>query len=159
MLKKLKQDVGKRFKDFRVDKKKAQHILAAELKVHQSTITNIEHGTTFPKINYLEYFYQKYGLDINWIVTGNHEMFRKGFPGSTQPNVVLSPHAQYGEPKFDQYVELHNLMKIPVIEQVVLAKLAECKILFKEEVKEFLEKQDTETREDVKRAAKAKVQK
>lgn len=159
MLKELKEEVGQRFRDFRNDKKKAQHLLAAELKVHQSTITNIEHGTTFPKINYLQYFFEKYGLNINWLVTGDGEMYMKGHPTSTGASQIFNPQIQYGDPRYDQYLELQNLMHIPVIEQVILAKLMECKTLFRDEVREYLAQQERETKEKVKRAAKAKVQK
>jgi transcriptional regulator with XRE-family HTH domain len=159
MLKKLKEDVGKRFKEFRIDKKKAQHVLASELKVHQSTITNIEHGTTFPKINYLQYFYEKYGLNINWLVTGEGEMYMRGHPKAGGVSKIMYPHVQFGDPRYDQYADLANLMQIPAIEQVILAKLMECKTLFKEEVKEFTAQQDKEKREKARRAARAKVKK
>ncbi|MGE5343993.1 MAG: helix-turn-helix domain-containing protein [Candidatus Omnitrophota bacterium] len=159
MLKQLKQDVGQRFKTFRIDRKKAQHLLAAELKVHQSTITNIEHGTTFPKINYLQYFYEKYGLNINWLVTGEGEMYMRTHPSAVGASTISYPNVQYGDPKFEQYNELMNLMQIPVVEQVVLAKLMECKTLFKDEVKDFLNQQERENREKKKRAERAKVQK
>jgi len=158
MLKELKVDVGNRFKTFRQDKKKAQHILAAELKVHQSTITNIEHGTTFPKLNYLEYFYSKYGLNINWMVTGNGEMYIQDHP-SVNAATIGAPHVHYGEPRFEQYGELLNLMQIREVEQIILAKLMECKTLFKDEVKEFISQQKLENKEKEKKASKAKVHK
>ena len=134
-------------------------MLAAELKVHQSTITNIEHGTTFPKINYLQYFYEKYGLNINWLVTGEGEMYMRGHPKSGGAARIMYPHVQYGDPRFDQYDELTLLMQIPAIEQVMLAKLMEAKTLFKDEVKTFHSEQDVKKRSVTKRAAKAKVQK
>ena len=160
MLKELKEEVGKRFRAFRSNK--PQHVLAGELRVHQSTITNIEHGTTFPKINYLEYFFQKYGLNINWVVTGQGEMFMKSHPAPSVTGLaskISLPNIQYGDAKYDQYAELHNLMQIPVIEQVILAKLMECKTLFRDDVKEFLQQQEKETRDKLKKASKAKVQK
>ncbi len=159
MLKDLKVDVGQRFKQFRVDRKKAQHIMAKELEVHQSTITNIEHGTTFPKINYLQYFYEKYGLNINWLITGEGEMYMKGHPAATQANIIKMPPVEYGDPRFDSYNELMTLMNVPAVEQVMMAKLQEVKILFKDVVAEFMNKQDEVKKDKEKRVAKAKVKK
>jgi transcriptional regulator with XRE-family HTH domain len=159
MLKKLKEDVGMRFKDFRLEKKKPQHVLAAELEVHQSTITNIEHGTTFPKINYLQYFYEKYGLNINWLVTGEGDMYMRGHPTAEEASKIMYPHVEYGDSRYDQYEELTNLMQIPVIEQVMLAKLAESKNLFKDEVKKFVDEQKKKKRAKTRRVDRAKVKK
>ncbi len=135
----LKEDVGTRFKAFRIDKKKAQHVLAGELNVHQSTITNIEHGTTFPKISYLFYFYAKYGLNINWLITGKGDMYLGGQKDGKQTEKIYLPQLDYGNPIYNQYAELAHLVQVPAIEQVLLAKLTECKILFKDEVKEFFD--------------------
>lgn len=159
MLKKLKEDVGERFKEFRIDKKKPQHVLASELKVHQSTITNIEHGTTFPKINYLQYFYEKYGLNINWLVTGEGEMYMRGHPKAGGVSRIMYPEVQYGDPRYDQYEDLTDLMQIPAVEQVILAKLMEARTLFREEVKQFKTDREKKNREKAKRAAKARVKK
>lgn len=158
MLGKLKKEVGDRFKAFRLDQKKAQHVLATELEVHQSTITNIEHGTTFPKINYLHYFYEKYGLNVNWLITGDGEMYMEGFkkgPGAAA--ALMYPHVEYGDPGYDQYAELINLMQIPVVEQLILARLSEVKMLFMDDVKKFLSAKEKNVREKKKKAAKAKV--
>lgn len=159
MLKELKEQVGRRFKEFRISQKKAQHILAEELRVHQSTITNIEHGTTFPKINYLQYFYEKNGLNINWLVTGEGDMFMDSVRKNVGADKIMYPHVQYGDPNYAIYLELTNLMQVPVVEQVILAKLSEAKVLFKEQVRDFLEQQNKEEREKKKRAARAKVKK
>lgn len=136
----LKEDVGIRFKAFRLDQKKPQHVMANELKVHQSTITNIEHGTTFPKINYLFYFYEVYGLNINWLITGKGDMYLSGKANEYLDDEIRLPRIQYGDSRFSQYQELSRLMQVQVVEQVMLAKLSECKILFKEDVKEYFER-------------------
>ncbi len=140
----LKEDVGIRFKAFRLDQKKAQHIMAEELRVHQSTITNIEHGTTFPKINYLFYFYDVYGLNINWLITGVGDMYLRGKSTERLDEEIKLPRVPYAEAKYSQYMELSRLIQVQVIEQVLLAKLSECKILFKDEVREFFERQKRE---------------
>ena len=157
-LKHLKKEVGKRFKVFRLSKKKAQNVLAAELQVHQSTITNIEHGTTFPKVNYLHYFYEKYGLNLNWLVTGEGEMYMDDSPKKFS-STLMAPDVEYGDPKFDKYQELSSMMQIPVIEQIMFAKLSECKILFKDHVHEFFDDLEKKKRTKKRKVSRAKVKK
>jgi transcriptional regulator with XRE-family HTH domain len=140
----LKKEVGIRFKAFRLNQGKAQHLLASELHVHQSTITNIEHGTTFPKISYLFYFFETYGLNINWLITGEGKMYLKDNNETEAAPQIRLPHVKYGHPTYAQYTDLASLMRVPVIEQVILAKLTECRILFKEEVKDFFENLERE---------------
>jgi transcriptional regulator with XRE-family HTH domain len=156
--KNLKKEVGGRFKLFRLDKKKAQNVLASELQVHQSTITNIEKGTTYPKVNYLNYFYEKYGLNLNWLVTGYGEQYMEGAKNKGASR-IMAPDAAYDGAKYDKFQEFNTLMQIPVIEQVIFAKLSECKILFKDNVKEFLDNQEKEKREKKRKASRAKVKK
>jgi transcriptional regulator with XRE-family HTH domain len=157
-IKNLKKEVGGRFKLFRLDKKKAQQILASELQVHQSTVTNIENGTTFPKVSYLHYFYEKYGLNLNWLVTGYGEQYIEGV-GYEGASRIKSPDVEYDSYKFDKYQELNSLMQIPVIEQVIFAKLSECKILFKDSMKEFNDNREKEKRGKKIKASRTKVKK
>lgn len=156
--KNLKKEVGERFKLFRLDKKKAQYVLASELQVHQSTITNIEKGTTFPKVSYLNYFYEKYGLNLNWLVTGDGEQYMEDaeYKGASR---IMAPDVEYDNDKYDKYRELRTLLQIPVIEQIIFAKLSECKILFKDNVEEFLDNQEKEKREKKRKASRVKVKK
>jgi len=155
-LKNLKQEIGERFKSFRLDKKKAQHVLASELQVHQSTVTNIERGSTFPKVSYLDYFLKKYGLNLNWLVSGIEKQYMEGteYKGSSR---IMAPDVEYDSHQYDKYQELKTLMRIPVIEQVIFAKLSECKILFKDEIKEYLDNQEKEERGKKIKASRAKV--
>jgi transcriptional regulator with XRE-family HTH domain len=156
--KNLKREVGERFKLFRLDKKKAQHVLASELQIHQSTITNIERGTTFPKVNYLNYFYEKYGLNLNWLVSGDGGRYMEEVENKGASR-IMAPDVEYDSDKYDHYQELNSLMQIPVIEQIIFAKLSECKILFKADVKKFLDNLEKEKRVKKRKASRAKVKK
>jgi transcriptional regulator with XRE-family HTH domain len=156
-LKSLKKEIGARFKLFRQDKKKAQNELATELLVHQSTITNIEHGATFPKVNYLHYFYEKYGVNLNWLIAGHGNQYMLG-EDFLIASKIMSSRPEYEESIKHNYLELSKLMQIPVIEQVMFAKLSECKILFKEHVQEFLKKQEEEKHQTEKKASQIKLQ-
>jgi transcriptional regulator with XRE-family HTH domain len=136
----LKKSVGLRFRKFREALKKTQYDLAAELQVYQSTITNIELGKTFPKINYLHHLHNKYRLNLNWLLREKGDMFLPKELNGFGISFIGRPHVKYGDPMYDKYVELFTLMQIQVIEQVILAKLVELKALMKDEVKEFYER-------------------
>ncbi len=117
--KEFKKKVGSRFRQFRESIGKAQHHVAAELNISQSTIANIERGKAFPNINYLHYFYSNHHMNVNWLITNQGEMVYNRKPGQ------------------DKYSELIHLMKIPMIEQVILAKLIELKALLKDDIQAF----------------------
>jgi transcriptional regulator with XRE-family HTH domain len=119
-----KKEVGARFRQFRAAIHKAQHEMAEELRVTQSTIANIEGGKAFPNLTYLHHFYYNYRLDINWLLTGQDGMFTK------RDDVP------------EKYSELLNLLQIPVIEQVINAKLIEAKALLKDTIKTYFEKKE-----------------
>jgi len=44
----------------------------------------------------------------------------------------------------EKYLELIDLMQVPVIEQLILAKLIEIKVLLKDEIKAFYDKKNEE---------------
>lgn len=117
-----KEKVGDRFHRFRIKLGKAQHELGAELNVSQSTIANIERGKSFPNINYLHYFYHTYRLDINWLLTSDGEMFLKDDQGK------------------ESYIDLVNMMEVPLVEKMILAKLVETRALLREEIKAYFTK-------------------
>ena len=71
----------------------------------------------------------------------------------------MAPDVEYDEATHDKYQELNTLMQIPVIEQVLFAKLSECKILFKDNVKEFLDNREKVKRGKKRKASRAKVKK
>ena len=117
-----KEKIGDRFRRFREKLGKAQHEFGTELNVSQSTIANIERGKSSPNISYLNYFYYNYRLDINWLLTNEGEMFFEV------------------NPKDESYLDLVNMMQIPFIERMILAKLVESKALLREEIKTYFKK-------------------
>lgn len=119
-----KKEVGARFRQFRTAIHKAQHEMAGELHVSQSAIANIEGGKAFPNLAYLYHFYNKYRLNNIWLLTGDGDMLMKR-------NEVP-----------DKYNELFNLLQIPIIEQVINAKLIEARVLLKDNINAFFEKKE-----------------
>lgn len=121
-----KQEIGDRFYQFRKSIGKAQHQLASELNVSQSTIANIECGKAFPNLTYLQHFYRRYRLNINWLFTSQGNMF------ADQKNAK------------DEYLELINLLQVPMIEQIIMAKFIETKALLKDHIERFYQEERKE---------------
>ncbi len=119
----IKEQIGHRFRKFREAIDKTQIELAKELKVYQSTITNMEVGKTYPGIKYLHQLSKDYRLNADWIVNGKGEMFDDPPPISME--------------RVKKYINLLNLMEVPVVEQLILARLEEVKVIAKKEIKSF----------------------
>ena len=96
--------------------------MGQEFNVYQSTITNIEIGKTFPSAKYLHQLGKDYRLNADWVVNGRGEMFD-------------DPHPP--EPLVEKYSSLLNLIQVPVVEELILARLEEVKVIAREEIKRF----------------------
>lgn len=119
----IKEQIGQRFRKFRETIGKTQLQLAREFNVYQSTITNIEVGKTFPGIKYLHLLGKDYRLNADWIVNNRGEMFDDSPP---IPTALIK-----------KYSNLLNLMQIPVVAQLILARLEEVKVIVREEIERF----------------------
>ncbi|MCI0471554.1 MAG: hypothetical protein L0Y73_07855, partial [Candidatus Aminicenantes bacterium] len=126
-----KIEVGVRFSIFRDIIEMSREQMAAELDIPGSEIEDIEEGRCFPKIISLHYLHEKYGLNINWMVGKSGNIFtnndRQKF-GSIYPPAVP---ARSGEAGSEQYIELLELMEMPIIKESILAALLEIKTLLK----------------------------
>lgn len=119
----IKEQMGQRFRKFREAIGKTQVQLAKELKVYQSTITNMEAGKTYPGIKYLHQLGKNYRLNADWIVNDTGKMF------DDSPVIPIE--------RIEKYSHLLELMQVPVVEQLILARLEEVKVIAKEEIKHF----------------------
>ena len=132
----LKKAMGIRFKAFRETIGKSQEQFGEELCVNQGHLRNYEVGRYFPRIQHLQYLVEQYRLNSNWLVSGIGEMFLTEKTQSLYiPLPTLSTESDY--PRFEKYLELNRMMKIPVIEQIMLGKLAEVKCIAKKEIEDF----------------------
>jgi transcriptional regulator with XRE-family HTH domain len=132
----LLKNVGVRFLLFRKAIKRTVQQLASELKTSGEEIKAIEKGMAYPKVNYLHYLHEKYGLSINWLVTNIGDMFIDDAPPDLHldSNYVFSASSGDGnEALKKKYLELVELMQIPEIEKALLAKLEEIKNCLNEE--------------------------
>ncbi|MDQ1351776.1 MAG: Helix-turn-helix protein [Acidobacteriota bacterium] len=119
-----KKEVGIRFREFRKAIDKSQKEIADEVRVSQSTFANIEGGKAYPNLSYLLHFSQKYHLDIIWVLTGDGQMLKE----KDNPP--------------DKYSDLINYLRVPIISQMLLAKLAETKVVLKDNIKNYFEKRE-----------------
>jgi len=67
--------VGFRFRQFRQSILKTQTELAESGVFSQRRISFIENGLSFPNLDELSYLVETYKLDLNWLVSGEGEMF------------------------------------------------------------------------------------
>jgi transcriptional regulator with XRE-family HTH domain len=123
------EDIGFRFLLFRKAIKRTQFQLASELSIGQSKIAEVEKGRQFPKINYLHYLKKKYGLNINWLLCRDREMFisQDSLPSEVDTDYVMKPQVQDSDPGYKEHLELFQLMQVPVIEKAVMESLQEVK--------------------------------
>jgi len=130
----MKENVGSRFCRFRRSISKTQSQLAEELGIYQSTIASFEMGKTFPNFKYLYHFHKKHGLNINWLLTGDGNMFMNKYKIEASALPLGEKVHRYNPNNAKKHAELLTLMEIPVVEEVIMAKLLELKILLKDEV-------------------------
>ena len=133
--KKLKKEIGRRFKLFRDALGKTQYQLGEELDVYQSTLTNVELGRTFPRIHYILYFNKKYNLNIYRLLTGTGEMFNK--KETVDSFLIDTCKIRESDPDYENIKELVSLMRVPLIKSVIFDKLNELKLLAKDEIQDF----------------------
>ena len=123
----IKEDVSKRFRAFRNAIGKKQIELAHELRVSPSAISFIEIGTSFPKLNYLYYLHGYYRLNIHWLLGGDEPMFLPLKDEEKGTGSLLPCHISYHDPVYGKYIEMIELMQVPMVEQSILEEAARLK--------------------------------
>jgi transcriptional regulator with XRE-family HTH domain len=113
-------DYGIRFILFRKAIKKTQLQLAKETGIAIETIDETENGRKFPEINYLHTLNKRYGLNINWILSGDGDMFIKDLVQNLNSQYVLKhPHKKM-ETEDELYKKFIVFMQVPAIRKVML---------------------------------------
>jgi transcriptional regulator with XRE-family HTH domain len=124
-----RENIGFRFLLFRKAIKRTQLQLSSELGIGRAKLAAVEKGRQLPKINYLHYLKREYGLNINWLLCKDREMFvgKDERPPEVDTDYAMKPQARDGDPGYKEYLELIQLMQVPVIEKAVLESLREVK--------------------------------
>ena len=120
--------VGKRFEAFRRVLCLNRDQLAAELNVSIKTIEEIENGETLPDLCMLNYLHKEYGLDINWMIHGDGVVI---FSRSMEARKELNKKKpKRTSTKTRETMEQWELMKVPLIENIIFSKMEEVKMIF-----------------------------
>ncbi|WP_375627406.1 helix-turn-helix domain-containing protein [Bartonella sp. PS17NMGDW] len=70
-----KTEQAKRLRLIRESLLFSRHQIATRLGVNKAIYDHAERGTTFPNVEFLAVLSQKLKVNLNWLVTGNGEMF------------------------------------------------------------------------------------
>lgn len=142
-----KKGIGIRFRVFREIIDRTHEQLAKELAAALSEIKDIENGKIFPGILCLHWLHEEYGLNINWLMTGIGGMFNDKDPKKLGALISASSSLRSRSARLCQYMELVDLLEIPVVEASIMATLLEIKTLLKLQSRETGDAERGETRQ------------
>lgn len=108
-----------------------QDAFCEKLGVSKSTYVRYELGEMMPKLQFLSILTRKFHVNSNWLLTGIGDMFLR-----TGPEDISLINPKVARDK--RYSELLNLLNIPVVEDIMMAKLIEVKALLSPVIKEYL---------------------
>ncbi len=135
---KSKDPVCERFRLFRETTGKSQEALAKEMKQSVKLVKAIEEGKQMPPIICLIYFQDTYSLDLNWLVTGAPTLVEpERFMGGLPPILLKKYCKEHKIPVKEQYEELLELLQVPEVAQIILAKFTGAKNVFKNEIRDY----------------------
>jgi len=141
MMEKLKKEIGERFKVFRKATGKTQEELALELGAEPGDIAGIEAGQNFPPYYYIHFLSKHYHLNINWIFGGAGNLI---YYNELDKSIDELTGTQA------KIEELYSLLRVPEINNIILARLAELKISFKQHIKDYFEREEKAQKDRVK---------
>jgi transcriptional regulator with XRE-family HTH domain len=126
------EPVGKRFEAFRRVICLDRDQLAAELNVSIKTIEEIENHESLPDLCMLRYLNKQYGLDINWMLFG-HGVVSSSRLMEARKELKTKKTGKISN-KTRETMKQWDLIKIPVIENIIFSKMKEVKMLFKDQI-------------------------
>jgi len=93
----IKMDIGERLKKVREFLGLTQEEFAQKLDTTQAVISNYERGARVPTVDFLNRLTKTFQLDINWLLTGEGEMFREKTKAAEAEKADYCPVAYYRE--------------------------------------------------------------
>ena len=141
----LKKDIGNRLRQFRSTIGKSQEEFEFDTDINQATCSRIEQGKIFPIIKYLIRMKNVYQLNTDWLISGKGVMFEKkeSLPDESYVS-YLGCHIPPTDKRYDLYQELIDIMQLPDIDEIILAKIKLIKRGYREEIEEFKKKKKIE---------------
>lgn len=113
-----KTELGKRLREVRLALgDPLRDDAARKLGVSKSSIANYERGERVPDASVLETYRRKYGVDINWLLTGDGKMFQRGF------NSVSEHFERVRDGELQEVIEYEGrgFLEIPMYSSVTAA--------------------------------------
>jgi transcriptional regulator with XRE-family HTH domain len=123
----LRKSIAGRLREIRKTLGLTQAELAEKLNISKPTYVRYEAGEIFPSLFVIVGLKEFFNINLNWLVTEVGEMF-------VDKENAISPEMHEKIFKDSKYLQLIDSMQVPVVEQVIFAKLFELRRLFKEEI-------------------------
>ncbi len=105
-----------------------QDEFARQLKVSKPTFVRYESGGRKPDANFLSILINEFKVNINWLLTGDEEMFLK--ENLSESNITIDPNDE-------ELCQLIDLLHIPQMRRSVMAEFDQLKIIFKSIVEKY----------------------
>jgi transcriptional regulator with XRE-family HTH domain len=110
------EETGRRLRLFRKSRKITVLDLSDRIGISKSTISEVERGHTKPTVNLLLAMFNLYGLNINWVLSGEGKMILKKDAASLSRKIATSTGVMD-----DEYNQLlFYLENAPVVKYAVL---------------------------------------
>jgi transcriptional regulator with XRE-family HTH domain len=110
------EESGSRLRLFRKSRNITIHDLSDRIGISKSTISEVERGLVKPPVNFLLALFKLYGLNINWVLTGEGKMILKREAASLARRKKASTGVM--EDEYNQL--LFYLENAPVVKYAVL---------------------------------------
>ena len=110
------EETGSRLRLFRKSRKITIHELSDRIGISKSTISEVERGHTKPPVNFLLAMFNLYGLNVNWVLTGEGKMILKRDAASLSRREAASTGVI--DEEYNQL--LYYLENAPVVKYAVL---------------------------------------
>ncbi len=126
--------VADRIKQLRLTLNLKQVEFATETGISPSYLSYIESGSRLPSYELLETICVKYNVNVNWILTGNGELFVTSTSNNSEKQTLLLDIDYISQ---NELYEILWGLKIPLFKYALLERLEELKVEHKNYLKEI----------------------
>lgn len=111
-------DVAEQLRHIRREKGLTQQQFASELEVSTATIASVENGSRDMPKNLMKSLVKKFGIDANWLLTGEGEMFSTSSSGALVSTEVMQQDEVANIPYYDIDVMAHIAESLDLKDEV-----------------------------------------
>jgi transcriptional regulator with XRE-family HTH domain len=127
-------DVGNRIRLFREMIDMSREEMAHLIEKENFYIEEIENGNTLAEVDDYYILFKNYGLNLNWVSSGEGRMFSKKGPDTNDISFLIGNALSPEKPNLKEYKELFTLMEIPSVEKFMLDNVEIWKKEFSHEI-------------------------